>query len=658
MSAEDNAQTNAENDAENGAGDGPEKRGARGRETPASRDFIKLLEYLKSSRGFDFSGYKVPSLMRRVQKRMQQIGIASYSDYIDFLEVHPDEFLPLFNMVLINVTGFFRDPQAWQALAEQILPRILAGKGPDEPIRCWSAGCASGEEAYTLAMLLAEALGEDQEFRRRVKIYATDVDDDALAQARQGSYTAAQVEAIPPALLAKYFEPSGERFVFRPDLRRSLIFGRHDLMQDAAISRLDLLLCRNALMYFNGETQAKILSRFHFALNRNGYLFLGKAETLLSHGNSFRPEELKSRIFQRAPSTNVRDRLLALTSVSSTGSEMPVARQVRVRDAAYAAGAVAQITVDRRGYLVLANGKARQMFNLAPGDLGRLFQDLEISYRPIELRSHIDAACQARTGVTLKDVEWHPAGGDRCVLEIQVLPLADDAGGPLGAAVSFVDQTVQHQLRSELERANQELETAYEELQSANEELETTNEELQSTVEELETTNEELQSANEELETMNEELQSTNEELRSMNDQIQQRSDDFRQVNSRLHSILGSLRAAVVMLNPALEVEVWSDRAQELWGLRADEVQGQPFLNLDIGLPVDELKQPLLACMNGGPQTAEVLLDGVNRRGRALRCQVTCARLGDGAGNGLLLLMEEATGESALASAISPASLS
>jgi two-component system CheB/CheR fusion protein len=636
---------------------GAEKR-ARG-EAPASasppKEFVKLLEYLKSSRGFDFSGYKVSSLMRRVQKRMQQLGIAAYSDYVEFLEVHPDEFLPLFNMVLINVTSFFRDPQAWQALAEQILPRIVAGKGPDEPIRCWSAGCASGEEAYTLAMLLAEAMGDDQEFRRRVKIYATDMDDEALAQARQGSYTAAQVEAIPEELRTKYFEPSGERFVFRPDLRRSLIFGRHDLLQDAAISRLDLLLCRNTLMYFNAETQAKILTRFHFALNRNGYLFLGKAETLLSHGNNFRPEELKSRIFQRAPTTNVRDRLLALTPPVAAESGIPVARQVRVRDAAYAAGAVAQIAVDRRGYLVLANGKARQMLNLAPGDLGRLLQDLEISYRPVELRSHIEAVCLSRTGVTIKDVEWHPAGGDeRRVLEVQVLPLTDESGGMLGAAVSFVDQTVQHQLRSELERANQKLETAYEELQSANEELETTNEELQSTVEELETTNEELQSANEELETMNEELQSTNEELRSMNDQIQQRSDDFGQVNTRLHSILGSLRAAVVMLNPALEVEVWSDRAQELWGLRADEVRGKPFLDLDIGLPIDALKQPILACMNGGPPTAELLLDGVNRRGRALRCRVTCARLGDGAGNGLLLLMEEAAGESAPMSPMPP----
>jgi two-component system CheB/CheR fusion protein len=613
-------------------------RPAQGDGEAPPHDFVKLLDYLKSSRGFDFSGYKLSSLIRRVQKRMQQIGIAAYSEYIDFLEVHPDEFLPLFNTVLINVTGFFRDPAAWQAIAEHILPQILEAKGPDEAIRCWSAGCASGEEAYTLAMLLAEAIGGDQEFRQRVKIYATDVDDEALAQARQGSYTAAEVDGIPPPLLEKYFERSGERYVFRADLRRSLIFGRHDLLQDAAISRLDLLLCRNTLMYFNAETQARILARFHFALQRNGYLFLGKAETLLSHGNSFRPEELKNRIFQRAPTTNVRDRLLALTPASAAG-EQPTARQVRVRDAAYESGAVAQIAVDRKGHLVLANERARTMFNLAPKDLGRLLQDLELSYRPLELRSHIETAVQGRAGATVKDVEWNPPGGERRVLEIQVLPLADDLGGPLGASVAFLDLTLQHQLRSELEGTHQELETAYEELQSANEELETTNEELQSTIEELETTNEELQSANEELETMNEELQSTNEELRSMNDQLQQRSDELRHVNTHLHSILGSLRAAVVVLNPALEVEVWSDRAQELWGLRDAEVRGQPFLGLDIGLPVAGLKGTIHAARDGGPASADLLLDGVNRRGRAFRYRVTCKRLG-GTG-GLLLLMEE-----------------
>jgi two-component system CheB/CheR fusion protein len=611
----------------------------------AATDFVKLLDYLKNTRGFDFSGYKLSSLIRRVRKRMQQIGIESYLDYIDFLEVHPDEFDPLFNTVLINVTSFFRDPQAWQALNDQILPQILEAKGEDQPVRCWSAGCASGEEAYTLAMLLAEKVG-DLQFRQRVKIYATDVDEEALAQARQGSYSAAAVEALPEGFLARYFEPAGDRFVFRPDLRRSLIFGRHDLVQDAAISRLDLLVCRNTLMYFNAETQAKILARFHFALRPSGYLLLGKAETLLSHNTSFRPEILKSRIFQRTSTATMRDRLLALIPTTPPLDSPPggAARPVRAREAAFDSGPVAQIAVDPKGHLLLANEKARQLFSLAPTDLGRLLQDLEISYRPAELRTHIEAASLSRTGVALRDVEWRPVGGERRVLDIQVTPLIESGGALLGVGVSFLDVTLPYQLRRELERATQELETASEELQSSNEELETTNEELQSTIEELETTNEELQSANEELETMNEELQSTNEELRSMNDQLQQRSDDFRHVNTHLHSILGSLRAAVVVLNTDLVVEIWSDKAQELWGLRGEEAQGKPFLSLDIGLPVESLAQPIRDCLDSGPRGTGILLDGVNRRGRPIHCQVTCTRLGEGPGpvNGVILLMEEA----------------
>ena len=245
-----------------------------------SPDFAALLEYLRRTRGFDFSGYKLSSLMRRVRKRMGEVGIASYSAYQDYLEVHPDEFGPLFNTVLINVTSFFRDPEAWKFLAERVIPRLLEEK-PAGAIRVWSAGCASGQEAYTIAMLLAEALGEEG-FRQRVKIYATDADEEALTQARAASYDDRQVAEVPPELLAKYFETVHERHVFRADLRRCLIFGRHDLVQDAAISRIDLLLCRNTLMYFNVETQAKILARLHFALTPSGYLFLGKAETLLS----------------------------------------------------------------------------------------------------------------------------------------------------------------------------------------------------------------------------------------------------------------------------------------------------------------------------------------------------------------------------------------
>ncbi|HYO15949.1 MAG TPA: CheR family methyltransferase [Thermoanaerobaculia bacterium] len=621
---------------------GGKKSRERGAERPAA-DFLKLLDYLKISRGFDFSGYKLSSLMRRVQKRMQQIGAASYSDYVDYLEVHPDEFLPLFNTVLINVTSFFRDPEAWQAVAGRILPRIVEGKGPDEPLRFWSAGCASGEEAYTLSILLAEALGE-HEFRRRVKIYATDADEEALAQARQGIYLPSAVEGVPEDLLGRYFERIGERFVFRPDLRRSLIFGRHDLVQDAAISRVDLLICRNTLMYFNAETQAKILARFHFALNRGGYLFLGKAETLLSHSNSFRPEDLKSRIFQSTATASLRDRILAFSPAARPGETYGATRQLRVREASFDNGPVAQISVDRQGHLVLINERARRLFNLVPADIGRLFQDLEISYRPIELRSHIEAVCASRMGVTLREVEWRPVGGEPRNLEVQILPLLD-ADALLGATIFFLDLTFQNQLRHDLERTNEELETAYEELQSANEELETTNEELQSTIEELETTNEELQSANEEMETMNEELQSTNEELRSMNDQLQQRSEELDHVNSHLRSILSNLRAAVVVLNPSLQVEIWSDKAQDLWGLRSEEVRTQPFFDLDIGLPVEELKQPVRECLTSGPYGTTLELAGINRRGKPIRCLVTCTRLEDGAGpSGVILLMEDLQG--------------
>jgi two-component system, chemotaxis family, CheB/CheR fusion protein len=612
-----------------------------------AREFTKLLAYLKASRGFDFGAYKVSSLMRRIQKRMREIGIDTYTEYTDYLEVHPNEFEPLFNTVLINVTSFFRDAPSWTYLAEKILPRLLEEREADRPIRVWSAGCASGEEAYTLAMLLAEVLGES-EFRR-AKIYATDLDDQALATARHGIYDERQTAAIPPDLFEKYFEKSGNRTVFRSDLRRCLIFGRHDLLQDAAISRLDLLVCRNTLMYFNAEAQDRIMARFHFALNRNGFLFLGKAETLLTHSNNFRPVDLKHRIFARAPTANLRQRLLALSRPGGAGSADPASlvRHQRLREAAFDAGSSAQIALDRAGYLVLANEKARRLFGLATGDLGRLLQDLEISYRPLELRSHLSEAYASRAPVVVKNVEWKDELRETRQLEVHIIPLLDATATAHGAAVLFLDQTHVFQLRADLERVNQELETAYEELQSANEELETTNEELQSTVEELETTNEELQSANEELETMNEELQSTNEELRGMNDQLQERSEELNQVNGYLASILSNLHAAVVVLDRDLQIKVWSPKAENLWGVRNNEVVGQSFLDLDIGLPVRELSEPLARALEESSTDGEIILDGINRRGRAIRCQVQCTSLqslGESESEGVILLMQEVEG--------------
>jgi two-component system CheB/CheR fusion protein len=249
------------------------------------------------SRGFDFTGYKRTTLARRIRRRMSTLGVKTYPKYVDYLEVRPDEFPQLFNTILINVTGFFRDAAAWDSLRALVEERV-ARRPAGSPIRVWCAGCASGEEPYTLAMLFAESLGADQ-CAERVKIYATDVDEEALAEARLGMYSPKTLENVPPDLAEKYFTRIGTSFLFNKELRRAVIFGRHDLVQDAPISRVDLISCRNTLMYFNAETQTRILNRLHFALNDDGILFLGKAEMLLTHANLFTPLEMKLRVFGR-----------------------------------------------------------------------------------------------------------------------------------------------------------------------------------------------------------------------------------------------------------------------------------------------------------------------------------------------------------------------
>ena len=609
-----------------------------------TREFDALLEYLKRNRGFDFTGYKRASLTRRVHKRMQAVGVKTYTEFIQLLEQNPAEFDHLCNTVLINVTAFFRDGVPWDAVSSMIVPRILENKTPDEPIRVWSAGCASGEEAYTLAMVLAEALGVEA-FRSRVKIYATDVDEQALTFARHGTYDAKQLEGVAPTLVEKYFERQDGRYVFRKDLRRLVIFGRNDLVQDAPISRIDLLVCRNTLMYFNAATQAKILARFHFALSDAGYLFLGRAETLLAHSESFAPVDLKRRIFTKVPKANYRTRLLAMAAQQDEPSPDEGPSDGRLRDASWDVSPLAQIVIDAKGRLVAANDRARTFFNLGAPDLGRPFQDLELSYRPTDLRSIIDQANAGRKPIVVRSIEWTLRGGEVRWIDVHATPIYT-AGQVAGVAISFDDVPAFQHLHRELEKSNSELEGAYEELQSTNEELETTNEELQSTVEEFETTNEELQSTNEELETMNEELQSTNEELSTINDELRRRSDELNDVNDFMQAVLGSLRGGVVVLDTELRVEVWNEKATDLWGVRDDEVRGMHFMMLDIGLPVQALAKPIRACLSGEVESETLSLDAINRRGKSITCEVTCTPMRRANGDdvrGVIVLMEESS---------------
>jgi two-component system CheB/CheR fusion protein len=617
-------------------------------ETPENQELERLLAYLRDSRGFDFSGYKRATLERRLRKRMAEVSVGDYDDYADYLEANPREFAELFNTILINVTGFFRDADAWDYLREEIVPRILEAVPPEEQIRVWSAGCASGEEAYTVAIVLLEAMGEEA-FKRRVKIYATDVDEVALGEARAAVYQPKSLEDMPPEMVEKYFVESGRGFAFRPDLRRSVIFGRNELLQDAPISRIDLLICRNLLMYFTVEAQSRILSQLNFALRDRGFLFLGKSEMLVRHSDYFAPVDIKRRVFRRIPRRNVSERVQAIGAVGF-GEEPTDRRHGDLREAAAAIGPVARLVVDSQRFLVDVNNRASELFAIGPADIGRPLQDLEVSYRPLELRAPLDRAFEQAKPVRPDRVEWGEDAGRR-ILEVEITPVFGLGEGPMGAVIAFTDVTEFANLSAEHIESKRELETAYEELQSTVEELETTNEELQSTNEELETTNEELQSANEELQTMNEELASTNDELEAMNEEQRRHANELDRLNLFLEGILGNLGIGVAVVDRDHKVQLWNANSEDLWGLRPEEVEGEDIFDLDVGLPVKELREPLEDAMSNAAKSTDLNLEAVNRRGRSFRCEVRVMPLfsaSHGLFGGVVLMREVGDGDAGL----------
>ena len=605
-------------------------------------DFEALLEYIKRERGFDFTGYKRPSLTRRVDKRMEDVGAASYRDYLSLLEAQPQEYEQLFDTILINVTSFFREPATWEYIHDQIAPRIVADKDGDGAIRIWSTGCATGEEAYTAAIVFAEVLGEDG-FKERVKIYGTDVDEDALRVARKGMYKAEKLEAVPEQFRSRYFDSvDGEMSFVKPDIRRAVIFGRHDLVQDPPISRIDLLSARNTLIYFSGPTQDAILRNFHFSLNSRGFMLLGRSEVVTGRTSAFEPVDLKNRVF--APlerGGDFRNRLLSFVHEETAETDEAAAAQLteRLRETGFELSPTAQMIVQNDGRLAFANASARHLFGLTTRDLRRPFADLEVSYRPVELRSLIDRAHAERRPVSVEEVPW-PAGGDGQFYNVQILPMLG-IHGVVGTSITFTDVSRFKHVQQMAEQAQEHLASAFEQAQSSAEELETTNEELQATNEELETTNEELQSTNEELETMNEELQATNEELETLNDELRRRSADLDRSNVLMEGVLGQIKLAVILIDSELKVDAWSDRAEELWGLSAEKAVGKDLLELQIAFPLEQLREPIVRCI-AEKSAQDVTADVVSRLGQPLRVRVSCAPLEDGAGvGGAILVMEE-----------------
>ncbi len=595
------------------------RRALQAMTNPQSGEPKRLLEFLRLSRRFDFSGYKQASLMRRIERRMRAVNVASYADFVDYLEVHPDEFPRLFNAILVHITSFFRDSAAWERLVRDVVPQLLAGKAPDQPVRVWSAGGASGEEAYSLAMVLAEALGR-QEYAKRVKIYATDIDEEALVQARRASYNARNVASVPAELLAKYFVADVDRYVFDAELRRAVAFGVHDLIRDAPLSRIDLLACRNTLMYFDAETQTEVLRRLHVALSDGGVLFLGRAEMLLMHANQFTPVDPKRRLFQKTPKARAGDgfELAARQGGASSLAEGPAkSTQATLLGSAFEACPAALFVIDARGGLVIANERARDLFTIALRDVGRPLHDLDVARHPAELGPLIERAYAERRSITLKDVPHATASGEM-FFDVRVLPLYE--GAVLhGAEVGFFDVTPYRGLQLELEALKSELETAFAGPESTSDEGEAASE-LQSRVAELEIIQAELSSGSER-------LQSRNQELKTMSDGLRAQVDDLLRESAFMRSVLGGLRAALVVVDCELLVKVWNRRAEALWGLSRDEAVGKHLLKLALGLPRESLNGAIRSCLVGESEYVEVVVPFINRRGRTIRYRITCAPL-------------------------------
>ncbi|HET9837854.1 MAG TPA: CheR family methyltransferase [Candidatus Angelobacter sp.] len=532
-----------------------------------------VVRELAEERGVDLRGYKTTTLERRIRRRMQQLRMATYEDYLKHVRQDQGETARLLDMVLINVTQFFRDPPAWQVLRQQVQKLLLHDRPAAGPLRAWCAGCATGEEAYSVAILLSELLGPRVK-EYGIKVYATDNDENALKTARQAEYHAEALQGVPTEIRARYFTGVGPKLVAR-DTRRMVIFGRSNLLADPPISHIDLLVCRNVLIYFDAPAQESILKRLKYALNDGGILFLGKSESQLRHDPDFVPINGRWRIFQYRPRASDFER--SYNSERTWNNHMtPDLRdntrqeleQLRLHyETLLATLEPAVLVLDAGDTVITENDKILKMWELRDTLVGKKLQETQLWQRCPQLEEFLK---QSRTNRP-QTVRFDCAPGADTAVAATIKPIMAESGaGQVGTLIYMENVTSRITLQSTVE----ELETTTEELQSANEELETTNEELQSSNEELETTNEELQSTNEELETTNEELQSLNEELETTNEELTSRTRELDEVNARYLEMIERMPLPVLLVNDETVIYLFNSAAQKLFGFANPSANG------------------------------------------------------------------------------------
>ena len=602
-----------------------------------------LVRELAEQRGLDLRGYKPTTLERRLRRRMQQLGITSYSNYLDYIRHTPSENNELLNTVLINVTEFFRDPQAWDYLGQEVLPLLFQTRRAGSVFKVWCAGCSSGEEAYSAAIMISEFLGPRIR-SYNIKIYATDNDEDALRAARHGEYTPEHLHLVPPQIREKYFSGTGTLRMVR-DLRKLLIFGRANLLTDSPISHVDLLICRNVLIYFDPIAQQHIVARLRYALNDGGILFLGKSESQLKRYSDMLPLNPKWRIFQRRSSTD-QPKARDGNGEAEMDSNLKEKAQQELQnlklyyDALLSALEPGILVTDSGDTIITENEKVAKFFDLSGNLVGKKLQDTELWQRCPELKQRLQ---ESRAGQP-NTVRFECGISSSITVAITIKPiLSQSQTGQVGTLI-YVENVAP---RFTLQGAIGDLQGTAQELQTANEELETTNEELQSTNEELETTNEELQSTNEELETTNEELQSLNEELETTNEELSARTRELDEVNARYTEMMERMPWPVFLVNEDGAIYMFNSAAQNLFGFASPSAKGMRLKEL----PLDAKSRQLLEERYQFVVKSHAATELRNRRMTTNRFQGTVTvhfiPLSKGsAGHGVILMFEKNEGES------------
>lgn len=548
-----------------------------------------IIRQIATYTGMDFSNYKDATISRQILRRMAAIQIPSLDAYGEYIAAHRRELTELASNFLICVTSFFRDPESFDAVRRS-LREMLKSKRPGDDIRIWIPGCATGEEVYTVAILLAEELGQQRD-KFKIQLFATDINSEAIAVARAGIYPEAALSGIDSALIARYFATQNGMYQIDKSLRDMTLFARQDLVQDPPFVRLDMVSCRNLLIYFKTDLQERVMKVFHYSLRANGVLFLGKSETVGRLGNLFVERDRKNKIFLKRqvaspiPSGFARARGLpggevgegeaekaVSTPTSSLGHERLFELYTPASLLMTSAGEIQEVFGDCGSFLSISKGKAN--FNA--------FAMIRPAFRA-ELRAFAHRVSRTKLSAVCNPVEVLENGknnlyrmavhyaGQSGTDDPTLLLVCFEAVIDTGNQAAQIDESElgQNQRIAELER---EIVLSRENLQTVIEELETANEELQSLNEEAQAGNEELQASNEELETANEELQASNEELVTVNDELSARSLELNDTNNDLNNILNSLCKAVIVVDSNLSITRYNNVAREFFDIPSDKM--------------------------------------------------------------------------------------